>query len=107
MQWNSKITYQCGPFHTLDRKTNLLSRLSEEAKSELNKIEEIYDISEKNVRVFTSIDKCCECLLLWEILTFKVYLSESYTLINSDNHYCNSCSKVTDISPYGLFEAQD
>ena len=96
--WMQNLRTSGGFNYRQDHKAHLISRLSKEAKSELNQIEEIYNVSDNNVRVFTSIGRCGECYLLREILTFVVYLSKSFKLINSGNYYCNNCRKNTDES---------
>ena len=79
-----------------DHKAHLISRLTEEAKSELSIIEKIYNLSDENIRVFTTIGRGSECFLLREILSFEIALSKSFKLINSDSHYCKKCSRHTD-----------
>lgn len=78
-----------------DHKAHLISRLTKEARCELSQLEEIYNLSDENIRVFTTIGKCGECSVLREILSFEIHLSKSFKLINSDSHYCKKCSRQT------------
>lgn len=79
-----------------DHKTLLISKLSEKAKDELESLEELYEISSRNVSsVVTSFGKCVECKLLRHIHSFKIKLSATFELSNSNIYFCRNCKKDT------------